>query len=158
MAISTNISLKSLAFVDDGAFLPGSMADLMEVVRGLMWYEEHFLVKIHRKKSQLLNIGECARLDDSVWVEEAQSVKVLGALFERTVNVENLWEERVQNIEGLLVAHQRTHFVSIFERVVYVNTYALPLLFYLAPAFNLEEKYAKKVERSIWRFVWRGKL
>lgn len=84
IAITTIIFLKSLAFVDDGAFLPGSMADLMEVVRGLMWYEEHFLVKIHRKKSQLLNIGECARLDDSVWVEEAQSVKVLGALFERT--------------------------------------------------------------------------
>ena len=46
----------------------------------------------------------------------------------------------------------------MFERVLYVNTYCLTLLFYTAPVFALPENLAKQIERAIWRFVWTGKL
>ena len=47
---------------------------------------------------------------------------------------------------------------SLFFRATYVNTYCLPLLFYFVPAFELDEGSAKRIEKIIWRFVWRGKI
>ena len=72
------------------------------------------------------------------------------------MNLVKLWEEKIRKIEGMLATANDIEECPLFFRATYVNTYCLPLLFYFAPAFELDEGSAKRIEKIIWRFVWKS--
>ena len=148
------------SFLDDGNFITGSENDVKTVCKGLHRYEQRFHVKIHRQKSSVLPLNKSANYDDierNCWLPFAEKARVLGLTFESAEHKKN-WAEKVTKIVGILSQRRKSLFKTMFERVLYVNTYCLTLLFYTAPVFALPENLAKQIERAIWRFVWTGKL
>ena len=152
LPLRNEICLKALGFIDDATFTLSSVKDVKAVLQGLDWYERNFRVKIHKGKSNLLPILESENTEEmmqELWIAKLEKAKILGVTWTREIKLGNLWEEKIQKIEGMLAMANDIEECSLFFRATYVNTYCLPLLFYFAPAFVLDEGSAKRIEQII---------
>ena len=155
--------LKSAAYVDDTTFLANGSQDVLEVTRALRWYEQHYKLKIHKKKSNMLPLSDNEKwkksLENFSWLPVVTSTKILGVNISTEGNMwQKAWSKKVAEIQYMLNGNEKNRSLTVFQRATYINMYCIPRLLYLALITPLPYSLATEIEKHIWRFVWHGKV
>lgn len=151
------VRLAVTSYVDDATIILSTPAEAPIMMDVLQIFSEASSLVVSLTKSKCLPLGSWDRAASPLQFPYVDSVKVLGVTFTGSVGkmaAEN-WKRRLDAVRiALLDAKLRS--MNIIQRVFYVNTYVLPLIWHLAHVIPLPLGVEKDVIKAIGHFIWAG--
>lgn len=148
------LEIKSSAYADDVAGLVTDELSVKEFFNSFKEWGKLSGASINEDKTNILSINVAEQFSTLTFVQE---LKILGVIFNKKgISSENL-KKTESKIEQVLGMWKNVNLNTI-ERIVACKTFALSKLWYLASFMIIPEKYIKKYESSIYKFIWNGAI
>lgn len=149
--------LAASAYVDDTVALLRDPEEVPVLVRTLAEFGAESGLLVNAAKSAALPVGRWPRRAEMPF-PVVEAVKLLGVTFTaRTSRLATVnWPGRVGVVRARLV-DARLRSLNLVQKVQYINTYVMPLLWHLAQVAPLLAIHAQTVRKAIGRFLWAAK-
>ncbi|KAJ1529983.1 hypothetical protein ONE63_006711 [Megalurothrips usitatus] len=149
--------LVASAYVDDTVVLLRDQDDVPLLVETLQQFGEESGLHVNPAKSKALPVARWPRRA-LLPFPVVKEMTILGVTF--TAKTSRLtainWRRRIGALRSVLVSARLRAF-NIIQRVAYLNTYALPLLWHLAQVTPLPPTTARDISGVMGKFLWAGK-
>ena len=150
--------LAASAYVDD-ALAVLTEPEEMEVLQPILDdFGDVSGLRVNTSKTFALPLGGWDQERVRLPFPYVEKVKVLGVTFSSDLDkmAELNWRGRLGAVRATL-ADARLRLLSTLQRVTYVNTYALSLVWHLAQVIPLPAAVAAEIEKAVRYFVWGGR-
>ena len=118
-------------------------------------YSENSGSKINQDKTEILTLGNCNDLKDSISKTLFKdTIKVYGIIFGENEIQENL-DLKIQKLKQAANKWNKPYF-NIFEKTIIIKTYLLSLLQYTMMFIEIKPDYLKQINTIIFNFIWNG--
>ena len=146
-------------FIDDVVIYVQDDQDIYTLGKIIQEFENATNAKINKEKTKFLTHGRWAdrRTWPLPWMKPIEKAKILGIEFHRDVNktIELNQIKLIQNIKATL-AWSAGRSLTLHQKVIYFNQYALPLIEFVAKILPLDEKTSKRLQSMANVFIWKG--
>lgn len=144
------------AYADDTTALLSSQEQVQIVINEYSYFSQFSASKLNSSKSELLFLG------GTTWVEtnfptRKDGLKILGIFFGNTSFMEQNFTLLFEKFcRKLSFYNSKTCAVSFFSRAKILNTYLLPILWYVLKVLDPPETFITEITILIENFPWRG--
>lgn len=154
---SHNLDLINV-YADDLSLIVNNLNDL-EIIKN---HIEHFgLVsgaKLNVSKTKAVEIGfGNMTLPVLQWLKVEEKVKILGIYFSNSIKqmTDDNWTNAINNASFVIRMNQ-TRKLNLIQKIVFLNTFALSKVWYVASTIKINNKYCAKLKTFIGAFLWQG--
>ena len=152
--ITKSFEVKTSAYADDVAGLVTDEQSIKEFFNSFKEWGKISGASMNEDKTNILSINVNEEYSTLKFVSE---MKLLGVVFNKLgISDENLKKTETK-IEQTLGMWQCVN-LNTLERIVVCKTFALSKLWYIASFMIVPEKYIKKYESIIYKFIWNGAI
>ena len=146
---------KSLQHADDTIVIIKNKKSYTALNTETKKYSENSGSKINQDKTEILTLGNCNDLKDSISKTLFKDkIKVYGIIFGENEIQENL-DLKIQKLKQAANKWNKPYF-NIFEKTIIIKTYLLSLLQYTMMFIEIKPDYLKQINTIIFNFIWNG--
>lgn len=152
--ITKNFDVKTSAYADDVAGLVTDEQSVKEFFNSFKEWGKISGASMNDDKTKILAINVNEEYSTLKFVSE---LKLLGVLFNKFgISDENLkkTESKIAQTLGMWYCVN----LNTLERIIVCKTFALSKLWYIASFMIIPEKYIKKYQKIIFKFIWNGAI
>ena len=154
--------IKISQFADDTTLILGNVNDTEKALQSVMKFGDIAGLKLNISKTEGLLLGRDKGKEEknlpNIIKWSAGPVRLLGVYVggtKDTCDTQN-WESKIQGLENVLNTW-KTRDLTLFGKITILKTLALPKLIYLAGIIEVPPYVIKKVEKLLYKFVWKSK-
>ena len=147
---------KLTAFADDCKFVVKSDDSVGKIIKHFDNYSKFSGSKLSQNKSEVMYLGRWRdKLSSPQKIKVVRKMTIFGIVFGIDTENEN-WKSVLTSIQQKLLFYSERK-LSLYGKAKLVNTMILPKIWYLATFYPPSKNILKKIEVSIFKFIWSGK-
>ena len=152
--------IKLIGYADDTNLIVKSEESLLEIERVINDFEKATNSSINRKKTKIFGMGKWKNKSDWPihWISpECKEFNTLGIF--HCNNYTDTLAANWNNIAGKIEAHIRiihARKLTLFQRASYINICILSKAWYVAHIYPMNECYANRIRKSVFKYLWCG--
>ena len=159
--IGDNLNHRVKSFMDDFKCFLTDEKEIYVVDSVITKFENVSGLKVHRdpskQKCNILCFGRHRNFNSwPSWVNVANKVKIVGAYFSNSENIEMINSKYVESNINLKLYDSYGMRGTLIQKVYFVNIFILSKLNYLAQVFTLDKKILTNINKKVLRFLYRG--
>ena len=160
----TNFKQLDESYCDDIEVVSDDTQDLIRFDQVMKKFEATSGAILSRnKKSKIMGLGVWQNREnwpeEVCWMRTEKQLRIFGFTFCDTYQgtLKETWERTVKGFEKVLFSWQARSLETMSQRVEVARTFALSKLYYVAQVLPLPAKYRVRIERSLSKFIFRGR-
>ena len=151
-----------MGYADDTTIFVVSVLSMIFVFTILNHFQLASSIKLNMNKTKIFGFGDWKDRHDWPYKEvtvKTSNITILGIIFSNHFNeaVEAQWSDVLSKVKHHVNILKSRSF-TLFQRAIIINNIILSKVWYTAHTYPLTTKYAKLINKEIFRFLWLSNL